>query len=100
MSNAAYNRGAQREREWVRKLRESGWFAVRTAGSHSPCDVVACKRGEIAFYQLKSGRRRWPARDERFALSVEAERAGAVPYIVFWEPGKPPERVPKSEWPA
>lgn len=97
----SYARGAERERDLVRHMRERGWVASRTAGSHGPWDVIALKRGERAqMLQLKAGARRWPTRDERARLSVDAARAGARAFVVFWQPRQPPEFVPEPEWPS
>ncbi len=41
-----YEIGVEAERELVNDLREMGWLASRTAGSHGPVDVVALKRGK------------------------------------------------------
>lgn len=95
-----YAKGAQKERDLVRKLREEGWVATRTAGSHGPADVWAARKGTIRFLQLKAGVRRWPSRDERFALSVMAERAGAEAFVVFWPDRGSPEFVPSDSWPS
>ena len=46
-----YDRGAALERDVVNLYREKGWFAVRTAGSHSCVDVVAMRQGEIHLIQ-------------------------------------------------
>lgn len=99
MSNPAYKRGAQAERDFVKLLRTQGYVAGRSAGSHSPIDIWAAKDGRIRFYQLKVGQRRWPSRDERFALKVDAERAGADAFIVFRQPRGGWELVPPAEWP-
>ena len=51
-----YQRGASRERALVNKLRNSGFIACRSAGSHSYFDVWSYnkKTGEVRLYQLKS----------------------------------------------
>lgn len=52
MSN--YSRGYALENQVVKKLLAKGWVAWRSAGSHSPCDVVAVdKEGQVHFIQLK-----------------------------------------------
>ncbi len=43
MPNKNYIRGVALEREVVKIFKEAGWDAVRTAGSHSPYDVVLTK---------------------------------------------------------
>lgn len=56
MPNLAYNRGVRRERDLVNHYRSIGWDSFRSAGSHSPWDVVAYNptTGEVVLYQLKS----------------------------------------------
>ena len=43
MPNKNYERGVRLEREVVDIFKQNGWDAVRTAGSHSPFDVVLTK---------------------------------------------------------
>ena len=40
MPNTKYRAGARLEREVVNAFRAGGWHALRSAGSHSPMDVV------------------------------------------------------------
>jgi len=40
MPNYGYNKGANLERELVNQARKQGYWAIRSAGSHSPIDVV------------------------------------------------------------
>jgi Holliday junction resolvase len=48
-----YRRGYEIERKLVNELREHGWTAVRSAGSHSPFDVVAVAFHKIRLIQCK-----------------------------------------------
>ena len=41
--NKNYNNGARRERRIMKKLEKEGWFCIRSAGSHSPIDIIAIK---------------------------------------------------------
>lgn len=41
MSRTNYQRGADKERRIVNKFRDEGCLAFRSAGSHSPIDVIA-----------------------------------------------------------
>tara|TARA_Y100000310_G_scaffold72973_1_gene69135 strand:+ start:388 stop:585 length:198 start_codon:yes stop_codon:yes gene_type:complete len=59
--NKNYLRGVRLEREVVNLFKENGWEAVRTAGSHSPYDVVLIKHDKtvkkvlfVAFVQCKT----------------------------------------------
>ena len=50
----AYRRGRVVEYACVRELRQRGWWAQRTAGSHSPFDVVAWRCDGVRLIQVKS----------------------------------------------
>jgi Holliday junction resolvase len=51
MSN--YSRGANFERRVAKYFEKRGWFVIRSAGSHSPIDLVALKAGEVKLIQCK-----------------------------------------------
>lgn len=53
-----YRKGADYERKIVNELREYGWIAARSAGSHSPIDVWAIneKEKKILLIQAKKGK--------------------------------------------
>ena len=60
MSNANYIKGVKLEREVVKIFKDAGWIAFRSAGSHSPFDVILTKETEknkklcfVAFVQCK-----------------------------------------------
>ena len=60
MSNANYIKGVKLERDVVDMFKENGWNAQRTAGSHSPFDVIIWKESFkhkkicfVAFVQCK-----------------------------------------------
>jgi len=55
-----YTKGVKLEREVVNIFKDNGWNAVRTAGSHSPYDVILIKETKenkkicfVAFVQCK-----------------------------------------------
>jgi len=48
-----YTRGRQTEYEIRDSLRECGYEAIRTAGSHSPIDILGWNDFEILFNQIK-----------------------------------------------
>ena len=57
MPNPQYVKGRRKEYEVCKQLREEGFDIVqRTAGSHSPVDIIAIKRKGriIRFVQCKS----------------------------------------------
>jgi Holliday junction resolvase len=57
--NRNYKSGAAREYRIMKKLEKEGWFCIRSAGSHSPIDIIALRRNllldilEIRFIQSK-----------------------------------------------
>jgi Holliday junction resolvase len=53
-----YRKGYLRELEVMRILKDSGNFQVifRSAGSHSPFDIVAISKSKVLFLQVKTGR--------------------------------------------
>lgn len=55
-----YRKGIRLEREVVNIFKDKGWIAQRTAGSHSPFDVILIKTNKdtkrvcfVAFVQCK-----------------------------------------------
>ena len=52
--NRFYKIGANRERELVNQARKNGYFAMRSAGSHSKIDLVRVINDTIEFIQVKS----------------------------------------------
>ena len=61
MVNKNYLRGVRLEREVQKIFRDAGYTAIRTAGSHSPWDVILVKEGKelkkicfVAFVQCKT----------------------------------------------
>ena len=60
MKNKNYIKGVKLERDVVNMFRAQGWIATRTAGSHSPFDVILIKETHkhkkicfVAFVQCK-----------------------------------------------
>ena len=51
MSN--YSRGANFERRVKRYYEDKGFLVLRSAGSHSPVDLVALRAGEVILIQVK-----------------------------------------------
>jgi Holliday junction resolvase len=83
MSN--YSIGANFERRLIKYLREQGFRAHRTAGSHTPIDVIAGIAGRCYAFQVQIDRYFPPAKIE--ALKDEAKEFGAIPFIA-WREGK------------
>lgn len=62
-----YQRGATAERRVKKYFEERGYFVVRSAGSHSPVDLVAVLDGKVTFVQVKSGQAKMTkAEEEKF----------------------------------
>jgi len=55
--NKNYRRGYEIERKAVKELKELGYNAVRTAGSHSPFDVIAWNEDQVRFIQIKRSKK-------------------------------------------
>ena len=70
MPNRSYTKGANHERELVNSARQAGHFALRSAGSHSPIDVIRIIGSRLELIQVKSKRSKvnWP--DVPSSLSV------------------------------
>jgi|YelNatPaOPRAMG01_1025707.scaffolds.fasta_scaffold16445_2 Holliday junction resolvase len=60
-----YHRGVEREHYIKKKLEKQGYFVIRSAGSHSPVDLVAIKRNEVRLIQSRKGRYIRPKEKEK-----------------------------------
>jgi len=80
-----YQRGAQRERELARRLREQGYTVVRSAGSHGPVDLVAWNGEGTHFIQVKAGRAEALAAAEELKAMAWPPASRAE---VWWGTGK------------
>lgn len=74
-----YQRGAVFERKVARNLEECGYVTVRSAGSHSPADVVAMQDGTTVCVQCKSDGRLDPKEWNDFF--DWCERGGTTPIL-------------------
>jgi Holliday junction resolvase len=80
-----YSKGANFERRLIKYLREQGFRAHRTAGSHTPIDVIAGIDGKVYAFQCQIDKYFPPAKIE--ALKDEAREFGAFPCLA-WREGK------------
>lgn len=57
MSNPKYVKGRAREYAIMKNYKRRGWIVLRSAGSHSPFDVVAVNKAlkQVTFIQSKAG---------------------------------------------
>ena len=60
-----YQRGVSKEYKAMEMLREDGWVVARSAGSHSPVDVFAARKGETLLIQVKNGKARVKAEEAK-----------------------------------
>ncbi len=54
MVNRFYSSGRAKEYRAMELLRREQWIVARSAGSHSPVDLFAARRGEILLVQVKN----------------------------------------------
>lgn len=74
-----YARGSDFERRTKAQLEGFGYAVIRSAGSHSPADLVAMRHGEIVGVQCKRNGRLYPEEWNKFLDWCEA--AGATPVL-------------------
>lgn len=74
-----YTKGAAFERKVAKDLEGYGYVTVRSAGSHSPADLVAMRHGELVCVQCKSDGRLDP--EEWNDFWEFCELAGALPVM-------------------
>lgn len=60
--NRKYQKGVRKERQTVHYLEDMGVVAFRSAGSHSPFDVVGVCWNRVFLIQVKAGKK--PSRAE------------------------------------
>jgi len=78
-----YKKGRKGEYEVINKLREKGYIAVRTAGSHGPFDVIAIKNNTILLIQVKTGKGPVPKNIGREIASLKTKNNMKV-YKELW----------------
>lgn len=74
-----YSSGADFERTTMRDLESHGYAVVRSAGSHSPADLVAMRDGRFVLVQCKRNGRLYP--DEWNEFLEFCEYAGGTPIL-------------------
>ena len=85
-----YRKGANKERWLVKEcLRNGAVLAFRSAGSHSPIDVVAVYKTGILLFQCKAGK--CPAKDEMLPIEELRKSLPWAEVMLLWFPdrGKP-----------
>jgi len=63
--NKNYKNGAAREYRIMKKLEQEGWFCIRSAGSHSPIDIIAMMpiAEHIKHLDKKAEKEKWDKED-------------------------------------
>jgi len=86
MKSTNYRRGAEKERRIVNKFRSLGQIALRSAGSHSPIDVVVIdkEKREIRLIQAKLTNLHSLGKGEREKLLKEMDSFNGI-YVVKGE---------------
>ena len=83
-----YRKGAQVERDAVNKHKANGAIlALRSAGSHSPADVIAIYPDKIVIQQYKKGAK--PSRADRGAwdrFALQLPLTLRVEHQLVWVP--------------
>jgi Holliday junction resolvase len=83
-----YERGRTLEYRVIGKLREAGYFAVRSAGSKGAVDIAAIKPGQVLFVQCKL-QQAAVSSAEWNTLVLVAAQSGAIPVLAEAEPRGP-----------
>lgn len=88
----AYRRGADFERRVKAKLEDEGWTVFRTAGSHSPADLICLRAAECwtetrptfrtRLIQCKSGKTSM-TKTERLKFREFAQNLGADAWVAL-----------------
>ena len=68
MPNKNYRNGAEKERKIVNKAREKGLIAFRSAGSHSPIDVITIDSEMQLIELIQSKGKNFSAREKEKLL--------------------------------
>ena len=79
----SYSKGRSFEYRVKRALQDQGWLVFRTAGSHSPADLIAMRTGEIWFIQCRLSGYLLPI--ERVGFIEIAKEQGVVPMLAYRE---------------
>ena len=84
MPNNRYVNSAKREILLKKEFEDAGWYAVRTAGSHGPADVIAIRpvkkctnpaHYEVKFLQVKTSQ---SIKEEKVSWQAEDSPCGLV----------------------
>ncbi len=91
MPNRFYASGRAKEYRAMEILRKEEWIVARSAGSHSPADLLAAKNGRILLVQVKNRSAR-VRKEELTELVKWAGHFGADAEVWFFKGRKDMER--------
>ena len=86
-----YKKGRNNEYRSMRLLEASGYQTLRSAGSHSPFDVVGYNRTGCVFVQVKTNE--WPAPAEMETLQAIQLPANCAKIVHRWDDRKSTPQV-------
>ena len=92
-----YSKGRAFEYRVRRYLEGKGFVVFRTAGSHSPADLIALRAGEVWLVQCKATTGGYLSRVARLGFVEVANELGVVPMLAFKESRKIALRQVKAE---
>ena len=78
----AYRRGAAFERQVKAHLEQGGGVVIRSAGSHSPADLLWLSAGFPQSYAIQCKHASGMTRKERVAFYGWCETAGVLPLLI------------------
>ena len=81
-----YRRGRDKEFLAVRELRQQGYVAFRSAGSHSPVDVTAINKKHVRLIQIKRTKSNSPiTKAERQAITALQVPKNTIKELWLWK---------------
>ena len=109
MGGNNYGNGARFERACKEDLERNGYAVVRSAGSHSPADLVAMRRGRVTLgVQCKRNGRLYPREWNEFLdwcvnagiapILAEKVRGGIRYHLITGRKDGSGRRQPMSSW--
>jgi len=79
--NKNYIKGRNAEYYFKKKLESQGYAVIRTAGSHSPADLIAGNGNLVYAIQVKASKKKL-SKDEQNELIEFAKKIRAVPVLI------------------
>ena len=86
-----YQKGANRERQFIVKMKTAGaLWAARTAGSHTPADVMCVFPNKVCLYQIKAGKAKMTEEE----LAEICDLAESMPHVEVYSVEWPNRQEP------